>query len=172
MHRSLGHDTATWGGLLLMTVGVRRLVGWWRDRHGARRAAAFEVTGGRLRADRRRAASAVLAHRFLGAGGTLSPLGLCVDYEVAGRPYIGRRFGYGGHVLRGDEETAVELQAKARRGEPVAVWYDPADPRESVLVRERVGHPVRELVVGLLLLAVGATLFTHFCITMERSGSR
>lgn len=54
------------------------------------------------------------------------------------------------------EEARRTVERYAAAGGPVDVWFDPADPRRSVLVRGAAPAPVYLAVaVGLALLAVG-----------------
>lgn len=87
-------------------------------------------------------------------------------FEARGRAYESEQVSVGdppGAASPGAEE-ARRAVARFPTGSAVDVWFDPADPRRSVLVRGAEAAPVIVAVaVGLALVAVGLFGLTRSC---------
>jgi len=81
-------------------------------------------------------------------------------YEVRGRTYESERISYGAAARADttDPEEARRAVARHPVGSDVEVWFDPGDPRQSVLVRGVSSLQVA-LAVALGLALLGAGLF-------------
>ncbi|CAN0556159.1 unnamed protein product [Laminaria digitata] len=79
------------------------------------------------------------------------------QYTVAGDRYTGRRHSYDElHEALTDPQEIVARLAAVAPGEPVAVYYSPADPAQAVLARREMGPAAFAggLGLGLLLAAL------------------
>ena len=80
------------------------------------------------------------------------------EYQVGGQNYQGNRLafqekGYNSH------KKAFKLVAAYPAGNPVSVYYDPANPQNAVLERKAHGNNILLVVGGILVLAAIASLF-------------
>ena len=86
------------------------------------------------------------------------------DYEVAGQEYTGNRYSFG--YLAGGIAGGGEVYAKIKRELPqkpsVKVYYNPSNPRESVLVPGATWiHLINFLVAGVFLVPVALIATSH-----------
>lgn len=58
------------------------------------------------------------------------------------------------------EAKAGQIVAKYRQGEPVTVYYDPADPAKTVLEMKSYSA-INNLVLGIVLIALGLGLIFY-----------
>ena len=80
------------------------------------------------------------------------------EYQVGGQNYQGNRLafqekGYNSH------KKAFKLVAAYPAGNPVSVYYDPANPQNAVLERKAHGNNFLLAVGGILVLAAISSLF-------------
>lgn len=77
------------------------------------------------------------------------------DYQVNELTYQGDAVGFGRKTMR--ESRAAQVVAKYNQGDPVTVYYDPADPAKAVLETRSVSA-INILVLGIVLIALGVGL--------------
>ena len=80
------------------------------------------------------------------------------EYEVAGARYDSDNIAPGGDSLYTWIHPSVKLVQALKRGDAVAVRYDPAQPRHACLRPDSVGALPVFATVGLLSLAIGLLL--------------
>lgn len=77
-------------------------------------------------------------------------------WAVDGQTFTGSRYSLGAsHPDFSERQDAVRAAAAFRSGQPVTVYYDPADPSSAVLERSLQGGAFVPLPLGLLMLAGG-----------------
>lgn len=91
---------------------------------------------------------------------------LAYEYLVDGTPYVGQRIGFGPRSFVRKKSAQAELDRYPLNAN-VPVYFDPANPKEAVLVREA---PFNRLyfVVGILSLVLAAGIVVFSAV---RSGS-
>ena len=77
-------------------------------------------------------------------------------YQVNELTYQGEAVGFGRSTVR--QSKAAQVVARYRQGDPVTVYYDPADPAKAVLEARSVSA-VNILVLGIVFIALGVGLF-------------
>jgi hypothetical protein len=111
-----------------------------------------------LQARRWPTAEGLLTHiKGLSVGRGLAKTDIAYDYEVRGQKYTGNRYSFG--YLAGGVIGGSEVSAKIKRELPqkpsVRVYYNPSNPRESVLVPGTTWiHLINFLVGGAFLVPV------------------
>lgn len=73
-------------------------------------------------------------------------------YQVNELSYQGDEIGFGKRTMR--QTKAEQIVAKYRQGDPVTVYYDPADPAKTVLEMKSYSA-INSLVLGIVLIALG-----------------
>ena len=82
------------------------------------------------------------------------------EYQVGAQVYQGNRFALQDRGYS-SSKRAFNLVKGFQAGTPVWVFYDPANPRDSVLERKAHGNNFAMVVGGLLVVAAIASLFKH-----------
>jgi len=77
------------------------------------------------------------------------------EYQVNELTYQGDEIGFGKRTMR--QAKAQQIVAKYRQGDPVTVYYDPADPAKTVLEIKSYSA-INNLVLGIVLIALGLGL--------------
>lgn len=76
-------------------------------------------------------------------------------YAVDGRRFTGDEIWLTAGTSFNSREEAAEFLAPYRPGNPVAVYYDPADPQDTALIVERGGDPMVLLILAGLWGLIG-----------------
>jgi len=77
------------------------------------------------------------------------------EFDVAGARYSGDRIGFVGY----SPSSVARLRTMYRTGNAVTVWYDPADPNESVLQRRAAWLLFMQLLVGGTFVLLGVVVY-------------
>ena len=77
------------------------------------------------------------------------------EFEVGGKRYVSNRVSYGALTSDAERKTEVAMYGKGMR---LPVYYDPADPRRSVLKPGVQGGVYRGLVIGAVCALIGLGL--------------
>ena len=80
------------------------------------------------------------------------------DYQVGGQNYQGNRLAFQEKAYS-SQKKAFHLVAAFPAGNPVSVYYDPANPQNAVLERQAHGNNILLVVGGILVLAAISSLF-------------
>ena len=80
------------------------------------------------------------------------------EYQVNELSYQGDEIGFGKRTMR--QAKAEQIVTKYRQGDPVTVYYDPADPAKTVLEMKSYSA-INNLVLGIVLIALGLGLIFY-----------
>jgi hypothetical protein len=80
------------------------------------------------------------------------------EYQVNELSYQGDEIGFGKRTMR--QAKAEQIVTKYRQGDPVTVYYDPADPAKTVLEMKSYSA-INNLVLGIVLIALGLALIFY-----------
>ena len=80
------------------------------------------------------------------------------EYQVNEFTYQGDAIGFGKRTMR--KAKAGQIIAKYCEGEPVTVYYDPADPAKTVLEMKSYSA-INNLVLGMILIGLGLGLIFY-----------
>jgi hypothetical protein len=93
-------------------------------------------------------------------GGSFYPV-VTYEYTVNGQRLMGNRISFGAQMGSGIRSWAESRAANYPVGNPVPVYYNPANPTDAVLERSASGGWGNLLIVGVLVVAI-VILLTRF----------